>query len=220
MAVQTVGVTFRFPKKAEPYLDALRKVNLEPVRITPEELKPIDELGGLLLTGGTDVDPILYGAQRTCGEDHPDRERDEMESALILETLSRDLPVFAICRGLQLWNVVAGGSLHQHIEGHRHANLLDAHDVEVKAGTRLSLVVKAERISVNSRHHQSVDRVGKGLVVSALAPDGTVEALESPQHRFAVAVQWHPEDAVDIHSHDAALFEAFSAEVRQFSRPL
>jgi putative glutamine amidotransferase len=114
---------------------------------------------------------------------------------------------------MQLWNVVAGGGLFQHIEGHRYPRVAEVHAVDVLPGTLLSRILGARRVTVNSRHHQAVERLGSGLVKSALAADGTIEGIESPVHRFAMAVQWHPEDLVDTHADALALFEAFARAV-------
>lgn len=198
-------VTFRNEKKIAPYADALRSAGIEPALVTPEA--GIESLGGmgLVLTGGTDLDPGLYGAAKIEAADEPDRERDAMEQRLLREALEKDLPVLAICRGMQLFNVThAGGSLVQDMAGHRLANAM--HDVSIEAGTRLAEIFGAGSRAVNSRHHQAVERVGKGLVVSARAADGVIEGLERSDRRFAVAVQWHPEDLMP---QDRRLFEAF-----------
>lgn len=148
----------------------------------------IDRVDGLVLTGGTDVDPARYGAA-TCATTPPlEPERDALELALLDAALARDLPVLAICRGLQLVNVSRGGTLHAHLTDHPAGG---SHDVLVEPGTVLH-GLHGPVTSVNSLHHQSVDRVGRGLVVTARAPDGVVEGLELPGARL-LAVQWHPE---------------------------
>ena len=127
------------------------------------------------------------------------------------EALSLDLPVLAICRGLQLFNVThPGGSLIQHMEGHRLENNA-THIVEVFAGTRLASILGAGPHPVNSRHHQSAAEAGDGLVVAAKSPDGVIEGLERPDRRFAIAVQWHPEDMLAGLPEQRKLFEAFRA---------
>ncbi len=165
-----------------------------------------------MLTGGTDVDPALFHQDRAPETDLPDKKRDQREMALVAEALKRDIPILAICRGMQLLNVALGGTLRQHIEGHRHRGIPDAHSVQIADGTKLAAILKAGEYRVNSRHHQCVDRVGKGLVVSAKA-DEIIEALELPDNRFVVAVQWHPEDRMDRHR-DRKLFEAFASALR------
>ena len=212
-----VAVTYRFENKAEPYLDAVNSVGLEPVSVTPEAPSvSMKDFGALLLTGGTDVDPALYGQAREPRTDEPDLERDALEQRLLREALHFDIPVLAICRGMQLLNVThPGGTLSQHIEGHAVRSQdpsMPVHDVQVRPGL-LESIMGGRKHPVNSRHHQAVARVGEGLIVSACAPDGVVEALERSDRRFALAVQWHPEDQKDSPA-QRKLFEAFAASAR------
>jgi putative glutamine amidotransferase len=197
-----IAVSFGEKTKRQPYQEALRKVEIEFV----ENPETMDGLAGLMLTGGTDVDPARYG-QKNVHSDPPDRERDKREAALLRDALERDIPILAICRGMQLVNVVLGGSLQQNIANHRHPAVADAHEIEIFDQTKLASILKAGPYQVNSRHHQCVARLGEGLVKSAAAADGIVEGLEFPAKRFAVAVQWHPEDRLD--GPDRKLFEAF-----------
>jgi putative glutamine amidotransferase len=190
-------------EKRGSYRAALRQAGIEPV----EGVADLAGLDGLLLAGGTDVDPDLYGAAREAATDEPDRVRDRMEGALLDETLERDLPVLGICRGLQFLNVRLGGTLRQHIEGHKCPKQREVHRIAIAPGSRLEAILEAREYVVNSRHHQSADRLGEGLTVTATAPDGVVEALELPGKRFVLAVQWHPEARTD--GRDARLFEAF-----------
>ena len=197
-------VTYRDESRLAPYADALRNAGIEPVLVTPDT--PIASLDGLglLLTGGTDIDPALYGAEPQPETETPDRERDALEQRLLREALDRNLAVLAICRGMQLFNAThAGGTLLQHITGHRTPQI--PHQIAIETDTRLAKIFGAGPRPVNSRHHQAVGRVGHGLVISARAADGVIEALERSDRRFAVAVQWHPEDLPQDH----ALFEAF-----------
>lgn len=205
--MKRAALTYRYAKKIAPYAEALRNVGIEPVFVTPDA--PIDSLGsmGLMLSGGSDLDPALYGAEPHAATDTADRERDALERRLLREALTQDLPVLAICRGMQLFNVEHGGTLAQDIEGHRIENNA-AHEIRIEAGTRLAQIFGAGLRAVNSRHHQAVDGVGQGLVISARARDGTIEGLERSDLWFAVAVQWHPED---LFAQECALFEAFSA---------
>ena len=165
---------------------------------------------GLLLTGGADVDPGRYGETRHPTVTDVDGGRDAYEIALVSAALAADLPLLAICRGLQVMNVAGGGSLIQDLPSqigtavaHQVPEPKDAiaHDVGVMPGSRLAEVmgaaVVAGRLPVNSRHHQAVGRIGAGFVVTATAPDGVIEALELPQARFCVGVQWHPENFVE-----------------------
>jgi len=221
--VRKVGVTFRFNKKSIPYAEALRSVGLEPVAITPETPRSLDGLDGLVITGGTDLDPSLYGQAPHPEAETPDRERDALESALLLDAIERDVPMLGICRGCQLLNVLHGGTLVQHLPEtptHRvrppETELgMPAHAVEIKPGTRLGDAVGASEHQVNSRHHQAVDRLGDGLQVTAVAPDGVVEALERPDRRFIVAVQWHPENSVAHDEVNRRLFQAFARAVNE-----
>lgn len=204
--MKRAALTYRFDNKVAPYADALRGVGIEPVFVTPDA--PLESLGGmgLLLTGGVDLAPALYGAEAQPETEEPDLARDTLEQRLLREALDRDLPVLAICRGMQLFNVThAGGTLLQHIEGHRAP-----HDLTIEAGTRLAAIFGAGTRHVNSRHHQAAGRVGERLLISARAQDGVIEALERADRRFAVAVQWHPED---LFTQERALFEAFASEL-------
>ena len=134
-----------------------------------------------------------------------------MEVALLQGALERDLPVLAICRGMQMLNVALGGTLAQHIEGHRCPGQANAHGLTIAAGSRLEGILGTE---VNSRHHQCVERLGDGLVVVARAPDDVVEAVEFPGKRFVVGVQWHPEDGAE----DWKLFAAFREAMGDVTR--
>jgi putative glutamine amidotransferase len=194
--------------KRSPYRRALNAVDVQPV----ESAATLAGLDGLLLPGGPDVDPALFGAPRDPKTGDPDRERDHLETALLREALDRDLPVLAICRGLQLLNVAQGGTLLQDVEGHRRPDEREVHPIAIASGSKLRSILEVEEFVVNSRHHQCVDRVAAGLIVVAKAPDGVVEALELPGRRFVLAVQWHPEDRTD--RLDARLFQAFRDAAR------
>jgi gamma-glutamyl-gamma-aminobutyrate hydrolase PuuD len=177
----------------------------------------LDVLDGLILSGGIDVDPRTYGAQRHPATDPAQERRDEGELALLAAALDRDVPVLAICRGFQLLNVLRGGDLVQHLpeavghERHRETpGVFSEHPVEVKAGSMLASIIGERHEGVKSSHHQGVARVGEGLVETAWAEDGTLEGLEDPSKRFAVGVLWHPEMEDD----DKRLFEALVAAAR------
>lgn len=158
-----------------------------PSRIDPQEA--MDRVDALVLSGGADVDPTRYGAQ-TCATTSPlEPERDAFELALLDAALARDLPVLAICRGLQLVNVSRGGTLHAHLAEHHPPS--GRHDVLVEPGSMLHDLV-GPKAEVNSLHHQAADRLGADLVVTARAPDGVIEGLELPGARL-LGVQWHPE---------------------------
>jgi putative glutamine amidotransferase len=153
----------------------------------------VARLDGLVIAGGPDVDPARYGAGRDprCGPPAP--ARDAWELALIRAALAADVPVLGICRGMQLLNVALGGTLVQHLDGHAEVvGVFGGHPVKPVPGTRYAAAVP-EETDVPTYHHQAVDRLGEGLVPSAHAADGTVEAVELPGPRYALGVQWHPE---------------------------
>lgn len=174
---------------------------------------------GLLLPGGADVDPRLYGQEPSerCGK--PNQLRDRGERRLLEVFLPAKKPVFCICRGVQLLNVFCSGTLWQDIKGMQkcaHSHFLSKnkgiHSVTLSPGTRLAeLFAGQERVLVNSLHHQAVDRVGSGLTVSAVSEDGFVEALELSGHPFCIGVQWHPEHMSRGNAQQQALFYAFAA---------
>jgi putative glutamine amidotransferase len=172
---------------------------------------------GLVFSGGSDLDPSLYGADAHPATGGVIRERDDFELQLMHAALERDLPVLAICRGSQVLNVALGGDLEQHVPDRVGSNVhkeVDGvfadHDVEVLGGTRLGSLL-GDRHDVKSHHHQGFARLGAGLQESARAPDGTVEALEDPARRFTLGVLWHPEAGEDL-----ALFEALVAEAAAY----
>jgi gamma-glutamyl-gamma-aminobutyrate hydrolase PuuD len=177
----------------------------------------LDALDALVLSGGNDVDPGAYGANAHPETSGTRPERDRGELALLEAALVRDMPVLAVCRGSQLLNVARGGDLVQHLpevvgDGrHRETpGVFSEHEVDVEAGSRLGRIVGA-RSGVKSHHHQGFGRVGSGLREVAWAEDGTLEAVEDPEARFAVGVLWHPEEG-----EDAVLFEALVAEARAY----
>lgn len=216
-----VLVIYRELSEVGPYAQAVSAVDLEPVLVEAGGQVSLDDYAGLLLTGGSDVNPTLYGEAIAPETDPPDDERDEMEAALIDECIRRDFPVLAICRGLQILNVHLGGSLAQHLDdglGHQVRTpdrSSPAHLIDIETGTLLSTIAGQPRWSVNSRHHQAAVRIGAGLRVCARhAEDGTVEALEKPDQRFMLAVQWHPEDQALTDEQQLKLFRSFAAAAR------
>ena len=174
----------------------------------------LDAVDGLIFSGGSDLDPALYGQ-----EAHPETngvvaERDRAELALLRAALERDMPVLAICRGSQVLNVALGGDLVQHLpdivgsEQHKHTpGVFADHDVAIDDGTRLGAIV-GDRVPVKSHHHQGFGRLGEGLRVSAHADDGAVEAVEDPGRRFTLGVLWHPEAGEDMKLFQALVEEA------------
>ncbi|MFJ5532241.1 gamma-glutamyl-gamma-aminobutyrate hydrolase family protein [Streptomyces sp. NPDC093261] len=158
----------------------------------------VARLDGVVIAGGPDVDPSCYGAERSPRTGTPAPERDSWELALIEAALTSGTPLLGICRGMQLLNVALGGTLVQHIDGHAQGGgVFGRHTVEPVPGTRYAQVVP-EPASVPTHHHQAVGRLGDGLVVSAYAEDGTVEAVERPGGDWVLGVQWHPEMGEDL----------------------
>ena len=168
---------------------------------------------GLLLPGGGDMDPKFYGQERipACGE--PNLLRDAAEPLLLRAFLAADKPVLGICRGIQVMNAVLGGDLYQDIKPFEHLPHNDhwakVHTVTVRRGTLLSRILGQDTVLVNSQHHQAVDRVAPGFTLAALSEDGIVEAIEKPDARFCLAVQWHPEWLSDADPAMQGLFDAF-----------
>jgi len=202
------------------YVRAVERVGGRPL-LVPPSLEGIEEtldaVDGLVFSGGSDLDPELYGQDA-----HPEtsgivRERDGAELALLKAALERDLPVLAICRGSQVLNVALGGDLVQHLpdvvgtERHKEVpGVFADHEVSVDPGSKLGGLV-GERVPVKSHHHQGFGRIGEGLRVTAHDEDGTVEALEDPSRRFALGVLWHPEAG-----EDARLFRALVEEAAAY----
>jgi putative glutamine amidotransferase len=182
----------------------------------------LDVIDGLVVTGGAfDVDPVLFGAADRHATVKTKDRRTAFELAITRGALERDRPVLGICGGQQLLNVVLGGSLIQHIPdavpgalAHEQPNPRNepGHDVTVTPGTLLAEIVGAERLAVNSAHHQAVDRVADGVTVNALASDGVIEGIEDRSRRFCIGVQWHPEFVIS--EGDAKLLRAFIAAAR------
>jgi putative glutamine amidotransferase len=209
------------------YVDALRRAGAVPVLIPPQPENAAElaqGLDGILLAGGDDCDPGLYGQER-----HPsvvelgDERRQSNDLTLAKVARERGIPTLGICLGLQMMNVAGGGTLVQDIDSDmeteiQHASIPEdraRHDVIIEQGTKLASIVPAE-LNVNSSHHQAVGTVAEGLRVTAHAPDGIVEGLEDPRHPFYVGVQWHPEDMVGEGS-AATLFGAFVEAARKYA---
>jgi putative glutamine amidotransferase len=183
----------------------------------------IERLDGVCLSGGPDLDPAAYHARPHPRLGPTEPALDAFELALARAADHAGMPLLGICRGAQALNVARGGTLHQHVEGHRQAALasLTSHSVEVALHSRAGRVLGATRVEVNSFHHQAVADVGCGLRVSARASDGTVEAIEAPAHPFLLGVQWHAETLVDRPAH-LALFRALvraAAQAPEQGRP-
>ena len=177
----------------------------------------LDALDGILFSGGSDIDPSEYGHDQHPETNGTRPERDRGELALLRAALERDMPVLAVCRGSQVLNVARGGDLVQHLpevvgdEKHKHTpGVFADHEVGVKEGTRLGSLL-GDRAAVKSHHHQGFGAIGDGLVESAWADDGTLEAIEDPSKRFAVGVLWHPEEGAD-----ETLFRVLVDEARAY----
>ncbi len=180
----------------------------------------LDGLDGLLITGGKDVDPAVYGQEPHPSTDQPGEQRDAWEFALLRAALQRQIPVLGICRGAQVLNVALGGTLHQHLPdvighgGHRAGNaVFNTLPVRTVPGTQLADLV-GESIDARCYHHQAIAELGDGLVVSGWDADGVIEALELPGKGFALAVQWHPEESLD----DLRLFSAIVEAARTYAK--
>jgi len=206
------------------YVEALRRAGAVPLLIPPQPenaAELIEQLDGILLAGGEDCDPSLYGEARHDKVEelmHPARQANDV--ALAKAARERGIPTLGICLGVQVMNVAAGGTLVQHIESDiDHASEptdRHRHEVTLRDATKLASIIGQRELNVNSSHHQAVKDVGRGLRVTADAPDGVVEGLEDPRHPFYVGVQWHPEDMPGERS-ATALFGALIAAARRYA---
>jgi putative glutamine amidotransferase len=216
------------------YYTALASTGAAPVMIpllvrNVEALRGVyDALDGVFLAGGVDVDPSTYHEPRAdlCGR--TDLDRDGVEVLFTQWARAEGKPIFGVCRGLQIINVAAGGTLYQDCGYYEAAIKHDyfptagyardylAHTIAVEPGTRLHEIFAAEEVHVNSMHHQAVNRLADGLTASAWAPDGMIEAVEAPGEAFVVGVQWHPEMLVDTDEGTRRLFRAFIEAARRY----
>ena len=180
-------------------------------------------IDGLLLSGGVDVVPSEYGQEALPELDATDAGRDQLELPLIKLALEQNLPIFGICRGLQTLNIALGGTLYQDLPTQKPSGIQHSqsklsvprdaftHTMLIEPNTHLASIVGAGEMKVNSHHHQAIDKLGKGLIVTALAPDGVIEAVEFPSKSFVVAVQSHPEETATHDERSRKLFAAFVA---------
>jgi putative glutamine amidotransferase len=215
------------------YLDAVLRAGGEPLTLSPRELRHdeavdlLSRFGALVLMGGSDVDPHLYGQHRQPHVYGVNHEQDHFEIALVHAAIEMKLPTLAICRGIQIVNVALGGTLIQHIgdipgviqhapEKFPSGQDYVLHDVDVLPRTRLSKALGATKVRVASFHHQGLDRVASELKVVATSSDGLVEGLE---HRGAgqwvLGVQWHPEDTASTDPHQQSLYDALIEQARR-----
>jgi putative glutamine amidotransferase len=221
-----IGITADPGYDVAEYEQAVQQAGGDAIRLMPDLARvaaDVQELDGLIFSGGEDVDPRRYGAASHACTETASPLRDDYEFALMRAALDLQLPALAICRGLQVANVALGGSLHQHVpdvfgtrvphsfpvNGRTYRGLIEQHRLEIDADSRLAGIAGTTLVT-GSRHHQAVDRIGSGLRVVARAPDGVAEALELPgAPHFWLAVQWHPESTVTLDGGaSAALFRA------------
>ena len=210
------------------YVESIRRAGGDPRVLAIDSPPSLSGLDGILFTGGGDIDPARYGEARHPKTGTPDAARDDFELALARLALADDVPTLGVCRGVQLINVAAGGSLIQDIASEVNQALTHqvdtplyaiAHEVWVARGSTLSAVMQEELadgevLQVNSRHHQAVKTPAPGFEVSATAPDGIIEGIERPVARFCLAVQWHPENFWRT-GEFRALFEEFIKTAEQ-----
>jgi putative glutamine amidotransferase len=206
------------------YPDAVIRAGGAPVLLPPrpEAADAVDRPDALVLAGGPDIDPDRYGAERHPLTGPPRRERDAAELAVLHRALAVGIPVLGVCRGIQMLNTALGGTLRQHLPdalGHTGHNptpgVFGAVDVALEPGSRVRTALGAA-VRVQCHHHQGLDRLGDDLVVTGLAGDGTIEAVEMSGRRFVVGVQWHPEQDAD--PDDRGLFAALVAAARDSGR--
>jgi putative glutamine amidotransferase len=198
------------------YMRAVELAGGVPVVLPPLEAGAmatlLDRLDGVCLSGGPDLDPVAYGARahELLGPTEPSLDRFELELARAAD--ARGLPLLGVCRGAQTLNVARGGTLHQHLDGHRQTELASqtTHGVRLAQRSRAARTLGICATEVNTFHHQAVDRLGSNLRASGWAADGTIEAIEDPRHPFLLGVQWHAETLIDLPC-QLALFEALVA---------
>lgn len=207
------------------YVDALRRAGAIPVLIPPQPENIdglLDELDGVLLAGGDDCDPSLYGEEPHATCSPMDLRRQENDIAIARRAREKRIPTLGICLGVQVMAVAAGGRLIQDIDSEIETEVEHSstpanrkrHDIALEEGTQLAGILKERRLSVNSSHHQAIRTAGRGLRINAKAPDGVIEGLEDPELPFYVGVQWHPED-MTTEASGGSLFSAFVESARK-----
>jgi putative glutamine amidotransferase len=210
------------------YIEALRRAGAMPVLIPPQPENVADlteTLDGIVLAGGDDCDPAVYGEERHPTVEPMDPRRQANDLSLARIARDRGIPTLGICLGVQMMNIVAGGKVIQDIDseidtGIRHASVPEnraRHDVTIEEGTRLASILGARTHNVNSSHHQAIRTAGEGLRVTAHAPDGIIEGVEDPRHPFYVGVQWHPEDMPGEES-ASTIFRAFVDAASEYAQ--
>ena len=210
------------------YIESLRRAGAVPVLIPPQPENAevlVENLDGVVLAGGDDCDPSVYGEERHPSVEPMDPRRQNNDLMLARVARERGIPTFGICLGVQMMNVASGGTLIQDIASEVKTEIDHAsepsdrhrHDVLVEKGTRLDKILGKQELEVNSSHHQAIRDLGEGLRVTAHAPDGVIEGLEDPAHPFYLGVQWHPEDMSGERS-ASALFGAFVEAARTYAQ--
>ena len=215
----------RYALPAE-YLDAVRRAGGVPILIAPGEARwetILDSVDALILTGGGDIDPIRYAGRRHDTNYGIDPERDMLELALGRSAIDSGLPTLGICRGAQILNVVQGGRLIEHIPDEFGDTVLHRappreavrHSVQIKSSSKLARILGLEELHVTSWHHQALRGAAKGLEAVAHASDGTIEAVEMPEHPWLLGVQWHPELTAATDPLQQRLFDAIVLAAKQ-----
>ncbi len=209
-----------------PYVWAIEKAGGVPILLPATTAienaeRYLSVLDGLLLSGGVDVDPACYGEEPHPELGRVDSDRDAIEIPLAQLALAQDMPIFAICRGIQVLNVAMGGTLYQDLPTQKPSHLQHqqrhdgvprdtaTHTIRIEAASRLAEIVGDTCMATNSFHHQALKAVAQGLVVTAHAEDGIIEGVESTAHRYVLGVQFHPEETAFVDEKSMRLFEAF-----------
>lgn len=209
----------KYTKSLERAGAEVRWIELDDISCAVKDALSCD---GLLLPGGADISPSMYGQTpvKECGK--PNEVRDKIEPAILEAFMKTGRPIFAICRGTQLLNVFKGGTLKQDIKGEQTSKHMDflsrsgsIHSVAIDKNSMLFDIVKVENIDVNSMHHQVIDKVGNGFKVTAKSDDGYIEAIELENHPFCIGVQWHPEHMSRKSELQRSLFNAFVEKARK-----
>ena len=197
------------------YCNAISDLGQVPILISNYKLDVIDKIisvaDGILFSGGGDIHAKFFNQKLHPKVNDINFERDEFELKLCAKAIQKNLPILGICRGMQIINIAMGGNIFQHISNHMQ-NIprdLPIHNVNVLYGTKLFCISKAEKIKVNSLHHQAVNVLGNEIIISAKADDGTIEAIEMPNKKFVLGVQWHPESLYKIYDVHGKIFKEF-----------
>lgn len=217
-----IGITCKRIKDMQNYIDAIEQYGGKPRLFSSLEKsityhrnaisEYLSEIDALLLPGGGDINPALFFEKRHPAVDRVSRSRDALETWLCQDALNADIPVLGICRGIQVMNVAMRGTLYQDIPAHKVEPGDVIHEIQIESNSLLSQITGDHIIKVSSRHHQAVNVVGKGFVVTGQSEDGIIEAIENPSKQFVLGVQYHPEWMLknpNLEKHAAKLFTAF-----------